>query len=120
METPLDNKAQNRARLSLRFGLIWVMIPLIWLSLRWLINGPLEPLMPGSLSQAGIAIDRIISILEKTGFILWVGSGVACVITALPQPNPRSWQSRTAVLLAFLVLVTFLPPAFCLLIWYFP
>jgi len=120
METPLNNKAQKRARLSLLFGLIWLSIGLTWLSLTWLISGPLEPFMPGSLSQAGIAIDRIISILEKAGLILWVGSGVGCVITALPQPNPRSWQSRTAVLLAFLVLVVFLPPAFCLLIWYFP
>jgi hypothetical protein len=112
METPLDHKAQKRARLSLLFGLIWLMIPLIWLGLRWLINGPLEPVMPGSLSQAGIAIDRILSILEKTGLISWVGSALACVITAFPEPkNPRSWQGKTAVFLAVLVILIMVPLA---------
>ena len=121
MATPLNDRAQKRARLSVLFGLIWLFIGLTWLILAWLLNGPLEPMLPGSLSQAGIALDRIIGILEKAGFILWVVSGLLCVITAFPQPeNPRSWQGRVAILLAFLVLLIFIPPVICLLIWYWP
>ena len=112
METPLNDKAQKRARLSVLFGLIWLIIPLIALSWNWLSEGPLEPMLPGSLSQAGIAIDRIISVLEKAGVILWVGSGIACVLTAFPEPkNPRSWQGGTAVFLAVLVILISVPLA---------
>jgi len=118
METPLNDRAQKRARLSLLFGLIWLLLPLTLLSWNWLSSGPLESILPGSLSQAGIALANIIDILEKSGFILWVGSGVACVITAFPEPkNPRSWQAKTAVFLAVLVLLSFLLLAF--LYWLF-
>jgi uncharacterized membrane protein YwaF len=120
METSLQDRAQKRARRSVLFGLIWLFIGLTWLSLMWLSDGrPLETLIPKRLSPAGVALANILSILEKTGFILWVGSGVACVITAFPQPeNPRTWQGRTAVFLAFLVLLISLTSAFCLWIWY--
>ena len=110
METPLNERAQKRARLSIIFGLSWLIIPLIALSWIWLSRGPLEPMLPGSLSQAGIAMDRIISVMEKVGLILWILSGLACVFTAFPEPkNPRSWQGKTAVFLAVLVIVISVP-----------
>ena len=109
MEIPLNDRAQKRARLSLLFGLIWLIIPLTWLSLSWLSRGPLEPMLPGSLSPAGVALAKIIIVIERAGFILWVGSGMVCVITAFPEPkNPRSWQGKTAVFMAVLVLLCFL------------
>ena len=115
MEPPLNNKAQKRARVSLLFGLIWLIIPLTWLSWIWLSSGPLEPmLLRRSLSPAGIAMANIIAVIERTGFILWVGSGVACIFTAFPEPkNPRTWQGMTAVFLAVLVILFVLIPALC-------
>jgi hypothetical protein len=94
MEIPLNDKAQKRARLSRLFGLIWLIIPLIALSWVWLSNGPLEPMLPGSLSPAGIALDRIILIITRTAFFLWVGSGVAYIIATFPGvTDPRAWIS---------------------------
>ena len=125
METPLVERAQKRARLSLRFGLIWLVIPLIALGWNWLINGPLEPVMPGSLSRAGLALDRILSIITPLAFIVWVGSGVACVVTAFPgAKNTHSWQGKTAIFLAVLVLLIFVPAAILwalfVIVWYGP
>jgi hypothetical protein len=113
METPANSSAQKRARLSVIFGLIWLVIGLTWLSLMGLGDGrPLETLIPKRLSPAGVAMARILSIVAPTAFILWVGSGVACVITAFPEPkNPRSWQGKTAVFLAVLVLLCSVPSA---------
>jgi hypothetical protein len=108
METQLNDRAQKRVRLSLLFGLIWLILPLARLSLMWLSNGPL-----GSLSPAGVALGNIIGILEKPGSILWVASGIGCVTTAFPEPkNHRSWQGKTAIFLAVLVLLSFLLLAF--------
>lgn len=119
METPLDDRAQKRARLSLLFGLIWLISPLIWLSWTWLSRGPLEPILPGSLSLAGVALANIMPVIERTGFILWAEIGMACVMTAFPEPkNPRSWQGKTAVFLAVLVLVGFVLLAFLYLVYF--
>src|SRR5688572_7231451 len=119
METPLNNRAQNRARVSVFFGCTWLVIGLTSLSFMLLRNGSLETMIPKPLSQAGVAMAKTISVIERTRFVLWVGSGIVCVITAFPEPkNPRSWQGKTAVFLASLVLLSFLLPAIGLMIWY--
>jgi hypothetical protein len=118
METPLINKAQKRAQGSLLFGLIWLMSPLLLLSLEWLGKGPLDPILPGAWSPTGVAFAKIIHMLQIPALILWVECGVACVLTAFPEPkNPRSWQGKTAVFLAILVIL--LLPLILLIYWLF-
>jgi len=123
METPRDDTVEKRARISLRFGLMWLIIALLALSWNWLSKGPLEPVLPGSLSQAGIALDRTLSTLTPIVFLVWVGSGVACVLTAFPrEKRSRSWQGKAAAFLGVLVILCFVPAgillAVFLIIWY--
>lgn len=115
METLLNDRAQKHARLSRLFGLMWLFIGLTALSWIWLSNGPLEPMLPGSLSPAGVALDRIISITTPIAFILWLASGVAYLIIAIPRSKtPRAWISILLSLasLLFTVPVLFLLPWF--------
>lgn len=115
METLLHTSASKRARLKHLFAFIWLFIGLTGLSWIWLSNGPLEPMLPGSLSQAGIALDRMISIITRVAFFLWVGSGVAYVIVAFPEAKePRAWISIGLGLasLLFTVPVLFFLPWF--------
>ena len=119
MENPPNSRPQKRARRSLLFGLIWLALPIISLSWNWLSSGPLEPMLPGMLSPEGVVLDKIIRAISQTGFVFWILSGVLCVFTAFPEPkNPRTWQGKTAVLLAILVLLIFVPSAIFLMIWY--
>lgn len=113
MEITTNNRGQRRARLSLLFGLTWLVLGLTWLILV-ISYGSLEGMIPKPLSPAGSALAKIIPVLEKWGYILWVGSGLLCVITAFPEPkNPRTWQGMTAVFLAILVVLFVLIPALC-------
>lgn len=116
METPLYNRAPKRARVSLLFGLIWLIGGLTWLIL--VINyGSLEAMIPDPLSPAGVSMANRIHGIERTGYFLWVGSGLLCLITAFPEPkNPRSWQGATAVFLAVLVMLIVVIPALCRMI----
>lgn len=116
METPTINRAPKRARLSVLFGLIWLIFGVTWLILM-LSYGSLEGMIAEPLSPAGVAVAKIIPVMEKWGYILWVGSGLLCIITAFPEPkNPRSWQGTTAVFLAVLVIVIVVIPALCRMI----
>jgi hypothetical protein len=113
METTTNNRGQKRARLSLLFGLIWLVLGLTWLVL--VINyGSLEGMISTPVSPAGVAMAKIIPVIERNGTIVWVGSGLLCLLTAFPEPkNPRSWQGTTAVFLAFLVILFVVLPALC-------
>jgi hypothetical protein len=116
MSLPVNNRAQQRARVSLFFGFIWLIAGLIWLIL--VINyGSLVGMISDPLSPAGVFMENRIHAIERTGYFLWVGSGLLCIITAFPEPkNPRSWQGATAVFLAILVILIVLIPALCRMI----
>jgi hypothetical protein len=115
VEAPLDDRAQKRARLSRIFGSIALVIPLIALSWKWLSNGPLEPLLPGSLSRAGIALDRILATITPIVFLFWAVSGIAWWITAfVGTKNPRAFISITLSLASLLCTV----PVLFLLPWF--
>lgn len=118
MENPPNSRAQKRARRSLLLGLIWLALPTISISWDRLSSGPLEPMLPGMLSPEGVVLDKIIRAIAQMGFVFWILSGILCVFTAFPEPNPRSWQGKTAVFLAILVLLIFVPSAIFLMIWY--
>ena len=116
MEMPLNNRAQKRACVSLFFGLFWLSTGLIWLILV-ISYGSLEGMIPDPLSPAGVSMANRIQGIERTGYFVWVGSGLLCILTAFPEPkNPRSWQGATAVFLAVLVILIVLLPALCLMI----
>ncbi len=113
MEITTNNRGQKRARLSLLFGSIWLVLGLTWLILV-ISYGSLEGMIPKPLSPAGAALAKIIPVIERRGYILWVGSGLLSIITAFPEPkNPRTWQGMTAVFLAVLVILFVLIPALC-------
>lgn len=116
MEVLPYDKAQKRARLSLLFGLIWLVLGLTWLILV-ISYGSLEGMIPKPLSSAGVALAKIIPVVERWGYILWVGNGLLCIITAFPEPKkPRSWEGMTAVFLAVLAILFILIPALCRMI----
>ena len=98
METPADAKAPKRARLSILFGLgSLITTPIVTFILAWF---PVE-----------VAERRLVEYVLLLGLqILCAGMGVACLITAFPEPkNPRSWQGKTAVFLAVFVFLWSLP-----------
>ena len=108
-----NHRGQKRARRSLLFGLIWLVLGLTWL-ISVISYGSLEDMIPKPLSPAGVTLAKIIPVIEKWGYILWVGSGLLCIITAFPEPkNPRTWQGMTAVFLAVLAVLFVLIPALC-------
>ena len=114
MEVSLENNAQKRAQLRRLFGWLWLVIPLIALSWIWLSGGPLEPMMPGSLSPEGIALDRILSTITRIAFFVWVVSGVAFIIIGfLDTKHPRAYISITLGLASLLFTV----PVLLLLPW---
>jgi hypothetical protein len=116
METAPTKRAPIRARLSVLFGLIWLILGLTWLILA-ISFGSLEGMIPKPYSPAGVAMAKILPGIERTGYYLWVGSGLVCIVTAFPESkNPRSWQGTTAVFLAVLAILFVLMPALCRMI----